>query len=165
MNSSRTLTAKAFDSIIKLRAVDDWDIGVYGCNPNKEILIKDDNYRNQYIALRASKQWIQDNIIDNPTSYCAPYGNLRPVTVPLLKDFGYNIARTEGTGYISNFTKYDFAIPSQLVGNLNTFDEIKERIDYAIDNNVALCLYTNDVTEYGSEISATQVLFESIIYN
>lgn len=163
LNSSRTLTAKAFDSIIKLRAVDDWDIGVYGCNPNKEILIKDDNYRNQYIALRASKQWIQDNIIDNPTSYCAPYGNLRPVTVPLLKDFGYNIARTEGTGYISNFTKYDFAIPSQLVGNLNTFDEIKERIDYAIDNNVALCLYTNDVTEYGSEISATQVLFESII--
>ena len=162
LNSSRTLTAATIDSIIKLRVSDHWDIGMYGCNPHKEYLIDDDNYRNQYVSLKTSKEWLQD-IIYSPVSYCAPYGNLRPITVPLLKDLGFRIARTEGTGYISNFTKYDFAIPSQLMNNTNTFDEIKERIDYAIENDVSLCLYTNDVTEYGTEMSAKQVLFESVI--
>lgn len=163
LNSSRTLTPAAIDAIIKLRVSCHWDIGVYGCNPHKEFLIEDSNYRNQYVALRESKQWIQENMIDSPISYCAPYGNLRPITVPILKDLGYKIARTDGTGYISNFTKHDFSIPSQLMSNLNTFDEIKQRIDYAIMNDVSLCLYTNDVTEYGTEISATQILFESVV--
>lgn len=163
MNSSRTLTAAAEDYLIGLRLVHNWDLGVLGCNPNKEILIEDDNYRNQYVALKASRQWLTDRMFDHPISYTAPYGNLRPITVPILKDLGYKIARTESNAYISNFSKYDFAIPCQLVANTNKYDEIKTRIDYAIDNNVALCLYTTDVTEYGNEISATQVLFESII--
>lgn len=163
MNSSRTLTAAAEDYLIGLRLVHNWDLGVLGCNPNKEILIEDDNYRNQYVALKASRQWLTDRMFDHPISYTAPYGNLRPVTVPILKDLGYKIARTESNAYISNFSKYDFAIPCQLVANTNSYEEIKTRIDYAIDNNVALCLYTTDVTEYGNEISATQVLFESII--
>lgn len=163
LNSSRTLTATVFDSLIYMMVEHGWDIGINGCSPNKELLTRDDNYRNQYMALCDSKQWIESNITKAPVSYCAPYGNLRPITVPLLKNLGIKIARTESNAYISNFTKHNFAIPCQLVGNVHTFEEIKKRIDYAIDNGVSLCLYTNDVTEYGTEISATYVLFESII--
>lgn len=163
INNARTLNAKAVDSIIGYRLINNWDIGVYGCNPNKELLTEDDNYRNQYLALRASREWVQDNFVDSPISYSAPYGNLRPITVPLLKDLGYKIARTKSESYISNFTKYDFAIPMQLISNLTTVDEVKKKIDYAINNGVALSLYTRDVTEYGSEADATQLMFESII--
>ena len=163
LSSARTLTAAAFDYIIGLRIAYGWDIGMYGCNPNREILTQDDNYRNQYIALRNAKTWIQDNMIENPISYSAPYGNLRPITVPLLRDLGFKIARTEGSGYISNFSEKDFSIPVQLISNLTTYDELKTRIDYAINNNVALCLYTRDVTEYGSEADSTQLMFESVV--
>ena len=48
LSSARTLTAAAFDYIIGLRIAHGWDIGMYGCNPNREILTQDDNYRNQY---------------------------------------------------------------------------------------------------------------------
>lgn len=163
LSSARTLTAAAFDYFIGLRVAHNWDIGMYGCNPNREILTQDDNYRNQYLALRDSKTWIQDNMVENPISYSAPYGNLRPITVPLLKDLGFKIARTEGTGYTANFSEKDFAISVQLISNLTTTDEMKKKIDYAINNNLALCLYTRDVTEYGSEADATQLMFESII--
>lgn len=163
LSNARTLTAAAFDYIIRLRVSHGWDIGMYGCNPNKEILTQDDNYRNQYLGLRDSKTWIQDNMIENPISYSAPYGNLRPITVPLLKDLGFKIARTEGSGYTSNFSDKDFAISVQLISNLTTTDDIKSKIDYAINNNLALCLYTRDVTEYGSEADSTQLMFESVI--
>lgn len=163
LSSARTLTAAAFDYIIGLRVAHGWDIGMYGCNPNRELLIEDDNYRNQYIALRNSKIWIQDNMVENPISYSAPYGNLRPITVPLLKDMGFKIARTEGSGYISNFSDKDFAISVKLISNLTTSDQLKSDIDYAINNNMALCLYTRDVTEYGSEADSTQLMFESVV--
>ena len=163
LSSARTLTAAAFDYIIGLRVAHGWDVGMYGCNPNKELLIEDDNYRNQYIALRNSKTWIQDNIVENPISYSAPYGNLRPITVPLLKDMGFKIARTEGSGYISNFSDKDFAISVKLISNLTTSDQLKSDIDYAINNNMVLCLYTRDVTEYGSEADSTQLMFESVV--
>lgn len=163
LSSARTLTAAAFDYIIGLRISHGWDVGMYGCNPNREILTQDDNYRNQYNALRNAKTWIRDNMVENPISYSAPYGNLRPITVPLLRDLGFKIARTEGSGYISNFSEKDFSIPVQLISNTTTYDAIKARIDYAIKNNVALCLYTRDVTEYGSEADSTQLMFESVI--
>lgn len=163
LNNSRTLNAQAFDYLIGLRIKDGWDIGAYGCNPNKEQLTEDNNYRNQYIALRSSRQWLQDNILDKPVSYSAPYGNLRPITVPILKDLGYKIARNISDGYVSIFTEKDFAIPMHLISNLTTFDKIKQKIDYAIDNGLTLSLYTRDVTEYGSEADSTQVMFESIV--
>lgn len=163
LSSARTLTAAAFDYIIGLRVSHGWDIGMYGCNPNRELLIQDDNYRNQYIALRNSKAWVQDNMVENPISYSAPYGNLRPITVPLLKDMGFKIARTDGSGYISNFSDKDFAISVKLISNLTTSDQLKSDIDYAINNNMALCLYTRDVTEYGSEADSTQLMFESVV--
>lgn len=163
LSSARTLTAAAFDYIIGLRVSHGWDIGMYGCNPNRELLIQDDNYRNQYIALRNSKAWVQDNMVENPISYSAPYGNLRPITVPLLKDMGFKIARTDGSGYISNFSDKDFAISVKLISNLTASDQLKSDIDYAINNNMALCLYTRDVTEYGSEADSTQLMFESVV--
>lgn len=163
INSAKTLTNETIDYIIKMRVEYGWDIGVYGCNPDKELLENDDNYRNQYMALRSSKQWIQDNFIDNPVSYSAPYGNLRPITVPLLKDLGYKIARTGSDAYISNFSEKDFAIPMQLISNLTTVNKIKTRIDYCINNGVCLSLYVKDVTEYGSDADSTQLMFELII--
>lgn len=163
LNNSRTLTNQEYDYLIGLRTVNNWDIGTYGCNPNKELLTNDDNYRNQYIALKGSKEWITDNMVNTPVSYSAPYGNLRPITVPILKDLGYKIARTDSKGYISIFTEKDFAIPMHLISNETPFEEIKEKIDYAINNGVALSLYTRNVTEYGSEADATIMIFESVI--
>lgn len=163
LNNRTTLSNETLDALIKLRISPLCDIGVYGCNPNKEQLIEDDNYRNQYTALRTSREWLQSNILDKPISYSAPYGNLRPITVPILKDLGYKIARTSANSYCSQFTKKDFAMPMFLISNLTTLDEVKAKIDYAIDTNQTISLYTNDVTEYGDEASSTKLMFESIV--
>lgn len=163
LNNRSTLSNEVLDALIKLRISPLCDIGVYGCNPNKEMLVEDDNYRNQYTALRTSREWLQNSILDRPVSYSAPYGNLRPITVPILRDLGYRIAKNDAASYCSQFTKKDFAIPMFLISNLTTLDEVKAKIDYAIDTNQAISLYTNDVTEYGDEASSTKLMFESII--
>lgn len=163
LNNRSTLTNEVLDSLIKLRISPSCDIGVYGCNPNKEQLTEDDNYRNQYVALRNSREWMQNNILDKPISYSAPYGNLRPITVPILRDLGYKIAKTSADSYCSQFTKKDFAIPMFLMSNLTTLDEVKAKIDYAIDTDQTISLYTNDITEYGDETSSTKLMFESIV--
>lgn len=166
LNDSRTIDNEEFDNLIKLRIMNGWDIGAYGTHTktiNKESLLSDDNFRNQYNGLYANREFIRENVLDNPISYSAPYGNLRPITVPLLKDLGYKIARTEGDSFISIFTEKDFSIPMTLISNKVTEDEIIEKIDYTIANNVALSLFTRDVTEYGDEASAKITMFESII--
>lgn len=163
LNNRNTLTNQTIDALINLRVSKHWDLGVYGCNPNKEQLTEDDNYRNQYMALRNSREWIQNNMVDNPISYSAPYGNLRPITVPILKDLGYKIARTGADSYISQFTSKDFAIPMFLMSNNTDLDSIKKKIDYAIESGQAISLYTNNVTEYGDEESSKKIMLESVV--
>lgn len=165
MSNNRTTFGKTIlDKIVELRCKYGWDLGQYGCNPNKELLTHDDNPREQYLALKTAKEWLRDNLVFNPIAYSAPYGNLRPLTVPLLKDMGYKIAKTDSTGYCNFFDpEYDFAIPMTLMSNVTTADEIKDKIQYAIDNNSCICIYTNNVTEYGDEISAKKMLLEEVV--
>ena len=163
-NNRTTFSSSVLNTIVNLRAKHGWDIGQYGCNPNKELLTYDDNPREQYLALKTAKEWLQTNLIYNPISYSAPYGNLRPLTVPILKDLGYKIAKTTSTGYCNFFDpKYDFAIPMQLFSNETTEEEIIAKLQYAIDNNCCVCLYTNNVTNYGDEASSKKILLESIV--
>lgn len=152
-SNSTTFGKTMLNSILNLRAKYGWDLGQYGCNPDKESLQNDDNPREQYLALKSTKEnWLQSNLIYNPVSYSAPYGDLRPITVPLLKDLGYKIAKTESTGYCSFFDpKYDFAIPMTIMINKTSIDDITSKINYAIENNCCICLYANNVTEYGDE--------------
>lgn len=163
-NNRTTFSSSVLDYIVNLRAKYGWDIGQYGCNPNKELLTNDDNAREQYLALKTTKNWLENNLVYSPISFSAPFGNLRPITVPLLKDLGYKIAKTDSSGYCSFFNpKYDFAIPMTLISNETTEDEIIEKIQYAIDNDCCVCLYTNNVTNYGDEASSKKSLFETVI--
>ena len=88
INDSQTLSSSELNSVIMYRS-SYLDIGQFGCNPNKELLLEDDNYREQYIALSNIKSYLQTNLIHTPISYSAPYGDLRPITAELLKDLGY----------------------------------------------------------------------------
>ena len=126
-------------------------------------MIEDDNFRNQYTALRDTKEWIGAAMCNSPISYSAPYGNLRPITVPILRDLGYKIAKTEASSYCSFFSEKDFALPMFLISNNVELDDIIDKIDYAIESNQVVVLYTNDVTEYGSEIDSKKVIFESVV--
>ena len=163
-NNRSTFSSSILDSVVNLRAKFGWDIGQYGCNPNKELLTYDDNPREQYLALKTAKEWLQSNLVYSPISYSAPYGNLRPLSVPILKDLGYKIAKTDATGYCNFFDpKYDFAMPMQLLSNNVTEEEIIAKLQYAIDNNCCICLYTNNVTNYGDEANSKKTLFEKVI--
>lgn len=163
-NNRTTFGSATLNEIVNLRAKYGWDIGQYGCNPNKELLTYDDNPREQYLGLKTAKEWLQNNLVYDPVSYSAPYGNLRPITVPLLRDMGYKVAKTESSGYCNFFDPdYDFAIPMQLMSNNVTAEDIIAKIQYAIDNDCCVCLYTNNVTNYGSEIDAKKTLLESVI--
>lgn len=163
-NNRTTFSRTVLEKVVELRAKYGWDLGQYGCNPNKELLTKDDNAREQYLALKTAKEWLQNNLVYNPISYSAPFGNLRPITVPLLKDMGYKIAKTSSSGYCNFFDpEYDFAIPMTLMSNTTTSQEIIEKIQYAIDNNCCICIYTNNVTEYGDESSSKKILLEDVI--
>lgn len=163
LNSKRTLAPEIIDSILKCKIKYGWDIGLDGCHPNKEILIGDDNYRNQYTALLNSKEWLKNNIVSSPLSFSASFGNLRPITVPILKDMGFKMAKTDALGYCGFFSDKDFALPSHLISNECTAESIEDKIDYAIESNQALILYTNNVTEYGSDIDAKRDIFKYII--
>lgn len=163
-NNRSTFSRAVLEKIVELRAKYGWDLGQYGCNPNKELLTEDDNARNQYLALKTAKIWLQDNLVYNPISYSAPYGNLRPITVPILKDLGYKIAKTSSPGYCNFFDpKFDFAIPMTLMSNTTTAESIIKKLQYAIDNECCICIYTNNVTDYGDEASAKKVLLEDVV--
>lgn len=163
-NNRTTFSRSILEYIVDLRARYGWDLGQYGCNPNKELLTHDDNAREQYLALRNAKEWLKDNLVYNPISYSAPYGNLRPITVPILKDLGYKITKTESAGYCNFFDpKYDFAIPMVKMSNETTEEDIINKIQYAIDHDCCICIYTSNVTNYGSELDAKKTLLESVV--
>lgn len=162
-NNKTTFTNDTRDKIAALEYEYGWELANFGCNPNKEILYEDDNYRDQYLALKSAKAWLNDNFSSDIISYAAPAGNLRPNTVKILKNLGFKIAMCESDGYCSYLSSEDFSVPMCLISNNTTVDAIKKRIDYAISTGQVLVLYTNDVTEYGDEINAKKAMFESII--
>lgn len=163
LNGKRTLTPQAEDALLSYKVKYGWDLGTDGVHPNKEIMIEDDNFRNQYTGLKNTKEWLAAAMCSSPISYSSPYGNLRPITVPILRDLGYKIAKTEADSYCSFFSEKDFAMPMFLISNNVELDSIIDKIDYAMESNQVVVLYTNDVTEYGSEIDSKKVIFESII--
>lgn len=163
-NSRQTFSNNILASVLNLRTSYDWDLGQYGAHPRKETLVEDNNSRDQYLLLKSTKEWLQNNLVNTPISYSAPFGNLRPITVPLLRDLGFKIAKVKSTGYCNFFDpRYDFAIPMHLMSNEVTLDEIKSKIQYAIDHQCCICIYTNNVTEYGDEQSVKKAVFEEVI--
>ena len=162
INNSSTLSNSNLDSMIMYR-LDYLDIGQFGCNPDKELLLEDDNYREQYMALKNIRDYLQNNIIYSPISYSAPYGNIRPITAMMLKDLGYHIAKTGEDSYCSFFTKKDLCIPSIEINNDSDVEHIKSKIDYAIETEQVVAISTYDVTEYGDEMNAKKSMFEEII--
>lgn len=163
LNSKRTLELETIDELLKYKLLYGWDIGMDGCHPNKEVLVEDENFRNQFSALKNSDNWLKDNITSNAVSYSAAYGNLRPITVPILKELGYKIAKSNADNYCAFFSKKDFTVPMYLISNGTTVEEIIKKIDYAIDTGQCLSLYTNDVTEYGSDIDSKKIMLESVV--
>ena len=163
-NSRQTFSNNILASVLNLRANHNWDIGQYGCHPRKETLVEDNNARDQYLLLKSTKEWLQNNLVNSPISYSAPFGNLRPSTMSMLKDLGYGIAKVRSTGCCNFFDpRYDFAIPMYLMSNDVSLDDIKSKIQYAIDHKCCICLYTNNVTEYGDEQSVKKAVFEEVI--
>ena len=163
LNNRSTLTGDVLNRLLMQKIEYGWDIGCYGCNPNKECLIQDDNYYIQYTSLANSKQYLHDSLINSPVSYSAPYGNLRKITVPILKDLGYGIAKVKADSYCSVFTRKDFAVPRLDINNQTKVQDIYDAIDYIINTGQTICLHTNNVTEFGDEASTTRSIFGSII--
>lgn len=158
-NSNNALSNTLTDSLIMYR-LDFLDVGQFGCSPDKELLLNDDNYREQYLALKDTKAFIQTNIINSPISYSCPYGNMRPITVGLLKDIGYGIAKVESDAFCSFFSKEDMCIPSVEINNNTDIQTIKDKIDYAISTEQCIGISTYNVTDYGDEINAKKSVFE-----
>ena len=79
---------------------------------------------------------------------------------------GYKIARIENiykNTYCSFFGRNDFCMPVIKVGNKNNSEDINEWIDYIIETGQCMALFTNDVTEYGTDSSLKEVTFENVI--
>lgn len=162
-NDKTTFTINILEKIAKLHYTYGWDIGNDGCNPNKDIMISDDNPREQYMSVKNTMAWIIDNFTNDIVSYSAPYGNLRPITVPILNELGFKISKSSSDSYCSFFGKNDFTIPMHLMSNNTTIEELKKKIDYIIETGQTLCLYTNNVTQYGDEISCAKIMFETVL--
>ena len=163
LNDRTTWNKDYMNNICMLAYKYGWDIGDYGCNPDKEILIEDDNPREQYLALKSAREYLVDNYIDNPISYSASFGNLRPITVPILKSLGFKIAKAESESLCSFFSKHEFTMPMCLLSNTTTSDIVISKIDEAVDTGQCIVVYTNNVTEYGDEIAASKTSFEKVL--
>lgn len=164
-NDGITLNNNEKEEVMNLKMFKGCDLGVYGCNPNKELLLDDYNAREQYLALQSSREYIVNNYATNPISYSAPFGDLRDITGVLLKEMGYKIVRVETStpSYCSFFSEKDFCIPVIKINNLTTTEKIKDCIDYAIATGQCISLFTNNITEYGDEANAKQLMFELVI--
>lgn len=164
-NNKQTLTKSYMEKVAMLHYNYKWDLGNYGCNPNKEIMIEDDNPREQYMAVKDTRQWFYDNLTSNVISYAAPFGNLRPITEPILRELGFKIAKVTADAYCSFFSENDFAIPMHLLSNApgKGADAVCAKIDEIVETGQVLCIYTDNVTKYGDDLSATKVSFEKVI--
>ena len=164
-NNGTTLTRDQKAEMARARFSYGWDIGPYGCHPNKEILLETENEYDQYVALCETKDYIETNFRQGIVSYSAPYGNLQDITIPILKDLGYKMARIENdkATYCSFFGKNDFCMPVVKVGNQNMAEDIIEQIDYIIETGQTMALFTNNVTEYGDTSSLKEITFETVL--
>lgn len=163
LNSKQDIPSSDMDKLAQLQYEYGWDIGAYGCTPGKDKLIRDDNARDQYRSLKVTREYISANFHDNVVSYAAPYGNLRPVTVPILKDLGFKIAKAASDSYCSFFGKDDMVLPMCIMNSETTIEDIRDKINYAIDTGQALCLYTERATQYGDEISVKSSVYKKIV--
>lgn len=163
LNSKQDIPSSDMDKLAQLQFEYGWDIGAYGCAPDKDKLIRDDNARDQYKSLKVTREYISANFHDNVISYAAPYGNLRPVTVPILKDLGFKIAKAASDSYCSFFGKDDMVLPMCIMNSETTIENIRDKIKYAIDTGQALCLYTERATQYGDEISVKSSVYKKIV--
>lgn len=164
-NNKKTLTRDYLNKICTLIYEYGWEIGCNGVNPDKEIMTEDDNPRAQYLALRETRQWLIDNFQDEITSYSAPYGDLRPVTMKILKSMGFKTAKATADNFCSFFGEEDFVIPMHLLSNETGHgaDDICEKIDTIVETGQVLCIYTTGVSRYGNEIQANKISFEKVI--
>lgn len=163
LNSKQDIPSSDMDKLAQLQFEYGWDIGAYGCTPDKDKLIRDDNARDQYKSLKVTREYISANFHDNVVSYAAPYGNLRPVTVPILKDLGFKIAKAASDSYCSFFGKDDMVLPMCIMNSETTIEDIRDKIKYAIDTGQTLCLYTERATQYGDEISVKSSVYKKIV--
>lgn len=161
MNDSVTLDNEKIDRLISYR-VTNTDIGQYGCNPNPENLTKVSNYREQYIALKHNRDYLHESVVYNPVSYSSP-SDLRALTVSLLKEMGYGIAKVNVEGSLSFFSKKDMAVPSYRINNNQDIEMLKMVIDDAVKYGKAVCISVYDVSMYGDELNAQQSDFTDII--
>lgn len=164
-NDKQTHTKEYLNNIAMLHYKYGWELANYGCNPDKELMLEDDNPREQYMAVKDTRQWLYDNFTSDVVSYAAPFGNMRSISEPILKELGFKIAKVSADAYCSLFTKEDFCIPMHLLsGEVNCgSDIINKKIDEIVETGQCLCIYTDQVTRYGDEISATKTSFESVI--
>ena len=164
-NDKQTHTKEYMNNVAMLHYKYGWELANYGCTPDKEIMIEDDNPREQYMAVKETRQWLYDNFTSNVISYAAPFGNLRAISESILKELGFKIAKSTADAYCSLFTENDFCIPMHLLSNaLNCgSDMINSKIDEIVETGQCLCIYTDQVTRYGDDISATKTSFESVI--
>lgn len=164
-NDKQTHTKEYLNNVAMLHYQYGWEIANYGCNPDKELMIEDDNPREQYMAVKETRQWIYDNFTSEVLSYAAPFGNLRAISEPILKELGFKIAKTTADAYCSLFTENDFCISMHLLSNAPNCGSsaINAKIDEIVETGQCLCIYTDQVTRYGDDISSTRTSFENVI--
>lgn len=164
-NDKKTLPRDFLNKIADLIYLRDWEVANNGVNPNKEIMIEDDNSREQYMALRTTRQWLIDNFQEDVIAYSAPFGDLRPLTMKILKKMGFKIAKVDADNFCSFFSEDDFVIPMHLLSNEEGHgaDAICDKIDYCVQTGQTLCIYTCGVSRYGSDIESNKISFEKVI--
>ena len=162
MNNNNTLSNIEMDSLIMYH-LDGVDIGQFGCNPDKELLLEDTNYREQYSSLRNIKDYLKNNFTYDAVAYSAPYGNLRPITSKIIRDLGYHIAKTTDNTYCSFFSRKDICIPTIEINNTTNADAIIEKIRYAVRTGQVIGVSTYNITDYGDEMNAKRSMFEVVL--
>lgn len=162
-NDKRTMTRDEMEKYCTLAFDQGWEIGNFGCNPNKENMTKDDNGRVQYLGIQNNLTYLRANFCNDIVSYAAPYGNLRPITVNILKSLGFKMAKAASNSYCSFFSENDMVIPMHLLSNKTTSDAMISKIKYCIETGQTICIYTGNVTQYGDEISAKKEMFEAVV--
>lgn len=164
-NDKQTLTREFMANMAQKHYQDGWDLALYGCNPNKDLMISNENAWEQYVALKTSRDWFYEMFTSSVIGYAAPYDNMQPITEPILRELGFKIAKEDADQYISFFSKEDLVVPTRLLSNKEGCgsDVMIDRIREVVETGQALCICTAGVTRYGSEIAATTTSFEDVL--
>lgn len=151
ISGTTNMTIEQIETLVK----DGWDFAIYGMN-NFDTIEDWDSFVKNENNFETLKNGIKESIdsfktknIPFPSAYFCRHNLSTPMLLKVVKANMIDMVRTSAdTGLFQNFTIEDMEIPTIGLNDSN-LDEVKAKIDYAVENGFGICVFTHQIVDGG----------------